>query len=130
MNRHGWQVLIVPNGVAPENCTPEEREEYSDEGDLVALFRVEVKHIKAVEFSSVEDFPRPTVIVNDVANHDLPKRLPLYGYMQVNRSRTGFLFIGHSTRQHWVKEIINDKVLGNSHQVYRCPKELTTFHLL
>lgn len=120
----GHCVRIMPSALTP---TREDRFEYADEGDLEIRLRVEVKHWPKIDFKSRDDVPYDNIIVD--AAHVLEKRqeMPLYGYVIVNASMTGYLLIPIWTRGHWFKETKHDRREGRDREFYLCPRDKVHF---
>lgn len=127
--KQGYFVRIIPSLLRP---TVEEWREYVDDGDLELTQRIELKHRRDIDFHSVEDYPFPTVIVDEVRKADLKHRVTLFGYMILNASLTGYLFIPRSTRAEWILEELTDSHddTPRRKKYYLCPRELVKYHRL
>jgi len=125
LERQGAHIRIIPSACAP---SLEERADYKDSGDAEITLRLEIKQ-RNESFNSAESFRHYPVVVDDVVNVDKPGGLPLFGYMLVNSSRTGYLLIRNSTREHWIQEEFANS-WGTNKLAYLCPKEFVTYHVL
>jgi hypothetical protein len=105
MERKGYDVQVKPQRVRPSF---ESRHDFADEGDIEVRQRVEVK-AREVDFTGPDDYPYPTVIVDEQYKVDRrPMRL-LFGYVILNRSRTHACLIPARTRRHWSVVTLNDR---------------------
>ena len=131
-----YSVQIAAKRFAP---TAAQASEYSDDGDVILRliveeclgknifwrFRVEVKWRWEMDFTCVEDFPFPTIMVAKVESVD--KADDAVVYVSVSRDLKYGAFIPVTTRQHWTKVSNLVKNTGNVEQQYVCPKHLATF---
>jgi hypothetical protein len=79
----GNRVVLNPVRFRPSS---DRLEEYSDDGDLGIIHRLEVKH-RNLSFTGAEDFPYPTIIVDAARLWDEAKPKP-YGYILLNQKGT------------------------------------------
>lgn len=114
----GHRVRVVPNTVSP---TFAERWEHTDNGDLEITQRVEVKHWPGIDFQSRHEVPYENVIVDEAYKVEKAHEVPLYAYVIVNASKTGFLLIPTWTRDAWFKQRKHDKREGSMREFYFCP---------
>jgi hypothetical protein len=121
--KQGCQVLIKPTLVTPDKAS---RHQFVDDGDLEIRQRIEVKH-RAVDFTSVDDYPYSSIIVDeDFKINRIPKG-QLWGYVVVNRDATHVCFIKGDTRKQWSVEEKYDHKERENRKFYTCPKELAVF---
>lgn len=114
----GYAVIVRPTFVRP---SVSEINEYSDDGDLEILQRVEVKRRRSAVFTSKDDYPYPTVIVDTCRAFDRAKTEP-YAYMIFNRDKTAGLVIEvRATKKHWRRVLKHDKQKGRDTEFYECP---------
>ena len=114
----GHHVRVLPYTVTPNEA---ERHKHTDHGDLEIRMRVEVKHRPDIDFKTRDEFPWPSVIVDEAYKIDDPPPLPLYGYVIVNASMTAYLWIQAWTRLAWFKEQEFDRRDNQTHTFYKCP---------
>jgi hypothetical protein len=122
----GYPVIVRPTFIR-ENV--ERRSDYSDDGDLEIIQRIEVKHRKGLAFTSKEDFPFETVIVDTCHAWDNARPKP-YAYIILNRSMSRALVVTGSTSKRWVKTRKFDTHAGRERSYYECPLELTQFRII
>jgi len=97
--------------------------EFSDDGDLEILQRIEVKRRMSLTFSSAKDFPYPTLIVDACHCFDKARPKP-YAYVILNREmNAAFIVDVKATRPHWVKTTKQDRFKGRERSFYECPIE-------
>lgn len=120
LNNIGLTVTIPPTNIRPN---PEQRMDYSDNGDLVLNLRVEVKR-RNLHFTSTQDYPFPTIIVDVCHKYNNPQTKPLF-YLIFNQTMTHIAIIHcATTEQYWTTRTINTPVRGpRDRDYYECPKE-------
>lgn len=119
-----YPVVVQPTFERPE---AKQASIYADNGDLAILQRVEVKHRRSVHFTSKEDFPYPTVIVDVCHSFDNANPKP-FVYIILNAAMDGALIVDPSrTRHRWTKSEKHDRFKGRERSFYECPVELTWF---
>ena len=93
----GVPVTVRPTFQAP---TFEQRGEYSDDGDLEIVLRIEVKH-RGILFTGRDDYPYPTAIIDQCSNFDKKRPVP-HAYYLLNQSMNTAL-VAHvaRTQAHW-----------------------------
>lgn len=123
MLRNNCDVLIRPTVVRPDF---DSRNEYADGGDIEIRQRVEVKQ-RSIDFTSADDYPYPTVIVDEKYKVDRIARGKLWGYLIVNKSGTHVCCIKPDSKSAWVVESKYDKKDGQQREFYVCPKRLCLF---
>ena len=117
--------------LAPERIRQnfEDRAEYGDDADLFVTVGsgkrvgIEVKG-RTLNFTSVADFPYPTLFVDRVAKVE---RSTVGYYISVNEGHTHMAVIVASTKDQWVKREQYDSVKKHKLFVYECPKHLVKF---
>lgn len=124
LTRRGHRVRILPSSWSNTIGQPGQ---YVDDGDLEITQRVEVKHWPHIDFQSREQVPYPNIIVDEVYKIEKRHEVPLYAYIIVNASMTGYLLIPIWTQQSWFKQARHDRREGHHREFYFCPRELTHF---
>jgi len=88
--------------------------------------RIEVKRRKSLTFSSKEDFPYDSLIVDVCHSYDKAKIKP-YAYIILNE-KMDCAFIAYSKHQkHWKKTVKADRFKGRDREFYECPMEHIKF---
>lgn len=123
MMLHGCDVMIRPTLIRPDF---ESRNKFADSGDLEIRLRVEVKQ-RSIAFTSVEDYPYPTVFVDEVFKVDRIKKGALWGYIIINAAKTHACCVKSETRKHWKKIVRFDNKDGQERSFYVCEKRLCHF---
>jgi hypothetical protein len=123
MAMHDCDVVIKPTLIAPST---EVRHEYIDSGDIEIRQRVEVKHI-SIGFTCAEDFPYPTIIVDEVHKVDRIPRGQLWGYVIVNEAGTHVCCLRADTKGRWTIQRRHDKKEGAERAFYVCPVAIGMF---
>jgi len=111
----GNAVIVRPTFVRPE---AKQMTEYSDDGDLEIIQRVEVKR-RGFAFSSKEDYPYPTVFIDNCHTVENARPKP-YGYVILNEAMTTALIVDCRTRSTWGKREVWDKKKGRNRCIYEC----------
>lgn len=107
----------------------EDRAGYGDDADLFIISKlgermgIEVKG-RTLSFTSVRDFPFPTIFVDRVNKADAST---VRCYVSINSAGTHFAAILSSTKDLWVQKQRYDNVKGHTLNVYECPKQLIKF---
>lgn len=114
----GYPVVTQPTFVRPDT---DSRHEFADGGDLGVIQRVEVKHRPTISFTSKEDFPYDTVIVDVKHSWDNARPKP-FAYVICNAELTHCLFISSRTSDKWT--IVTRESRGRPREHYECPIEL------
>ena len=117
----GYPVIVRPTFVRP---TVEERREYSDDGDLEILQRVEVKQRPDMDFREPRDFKFKTIIVDVCHTYDQARPKP-HAYMILNASLSAAFVVKCSTRPQWSR--VWRTARGREREYYECPLNLTEF---
>ncbi len=122
----GYNCREIPSDIRPDSSV---RMEYMDDGDIEVIQRCEVKY-RQIDFDSVEAFPFPTVFIDE--EYKLLRHHPatLYGYVIVNKSRTGMLLIPRSTRKLWIRDTRWDKTQKRDCTTMCAPKNCSTYFSL
>ena len=116
----GYPVVMRP---VFERPTASDMREYADEGDLEIIQRIEVKRRQNLEFTSKQDFPYPTVIVDVCHAYDRAHPKP-YAYIIFNKSMDRALIIEGRTHGAWAKTRKQDRFKNREREFYECPLEL------
>ncbi len=121
LQRKRQHVILPPHQVTP---TPEERYEYTDEGDILVGRKVQVKG-SSRDFCSVEDFGFPMITVDESYKIEEQKKDPPLCYFIVNKSLSGAIVIDWNTIDSWDEHKSVEPRQGNRECFYRrCPAEL------
>lgn len=118
----GYSVTVKPLRIRP---TVEQMSEYSDDGDLEINERIEVKGRK-IDFTSKEDFPYPSIIVDVAHSWDNAKPKPAM-YILFNKSMTHIALVRRGTSSKWSKVTKMDRFKNRERTFYECPIELVEF---
>ncbi len=114
----GYPVVVRPTFERPD---PSMMGEFADDGDLEIMQRVEVKRRQSLTFTSREDFPYQTLIVDACHCYDNAKPKP-YAYVILNREMTAaFIVDCRATRQHWLQVTKRDRIKDRERHFYECP---------
>ena len=84
LSEKGYPVIVRPTFERP---SVEQMDEYADDGDIEIVQRIEVKRRQQLTFTSREDFPYETVIVDACHCYDRARPKP-YAYIIFNREMT------------------------------------------
>jgi hypothetical protein len=113
-------VHLEPTRLRPSAA---ERAGWSDEGDIWALAKYEVKHRPKLHFTSRHDYPYDTVFIDSVAGFER-KNPPPFCYWIVNAEETHALVVYLSSFPRWKRRITYNKVHGREQMVYEAdPKD-------
>ena len=124
LNTLGYPVVVRPTFVRP---SAEKMSEYSDDGDLEIIQRIEVKRRLNIPFTSKEDFPYKTIIVDVCHTYDNARPKP-YAYIIFNGEMDCCFVIDCKTHGEWIRSEKWDKAKGRSRNFYECPVALTKFY--
>ena len=129
LNRKGFKSKILPFTKAEKY---KDRWKHVDDGDIISIIggvecRVEVKGV-GVEFTSVATFPYSTVFVDEEFKVNREHSNPLFGYMSVNKQRTGFIAIPGSTKEHWKTVEKWDSKMKEHRSFVECPKPYVKYY--
>lgn len=127
-SNRGFDACIPATKIRPD---PSQRREFSDSGDLFIWqgnkeYKIEVKRRK-IEFSSKNDFPYKTIIVNRTYLWDDADVKP-YAHVILNQSGTAFFQVSSDTADRWTKTIRDNKKANRPMEFYECPIELCGFY--
>ena len=123
MRKNNCDVMIHPTLIRPDF---ESRNKFADSGDIEIRQRVEVKQ-RGIDFTSAEDYPYQTVIVDEKFKIERIQGGTLWGYMVVNKSGTHVCCIKPDSKSEWTVESKYDRKDGQQRQFYVCPKRLCLF---
>lgn len=117
----GFPVIVRPTFERPD---PSKMGEFSDDGDLEIIQRIEVKQRPNLDFDSIESFPYPTLIVDACHCYDNAKQKP-YAYFILNRTMsTAFVVYVRETKAQWIRTTKHDAKKQRDRDFYECPIEL------
>jgi hypothetical protein len=122
LSNKGNPVTINPTFLRPNI---QDKDAYSDNGDLSLVLRVEVKW-RNIDFKSREDFPYSTVIVDVAKTYNNAKPRP-YFYMIVNKDLSGYLLVACNTDKNWVTAKRFDSHVGRERLYWECPIALCSY---
>lgn len=96
---------------------PELQEKQSDDGDIYINIKgkeyiIEVKS-QSLEFTSIENFPFDSVIVDMEENWNKKKYTPT-AYIHISQKTNYMFVVPCSTQEFWTRKFIKDKVRGYS----------------
>jgi len=94
--------------------------EYSDDGDLGLVQRVEVKRRQTLTFTSKEDFPFDTLIVDACHCYDKARPKPVF-YIIFNYEMTAAFIVEGDTYPYWKKVERFDTQKNRKRLFYECP---------
>lgn len=125
MEARGCHMLKPPLKVCPAGKDPRY---YSDGGDLFMIKKIEVK-ARSLNFTSRDDFPFSSLIVDEVDRVDVNTPADCSGYCIVSGGGRGshFAFIPMSTKRFWIKRSNRDQFTGAPRLNYECPVEHIIF---
>jgi hypothetical protein len=106
--------------------TLENMADFSDEGDIEIVQRVEVKRRPDIEFRSRETFPYDSIIVDVAHAWDRARPKP-FTYIILNASRTYAAIVRGETFKWWTKTKKRDRFKKRDRTFYECPIEHVTF---
>ena len=99
------------------------RELYRDDGDIEVTLRVGVKHRTNINFTTIEDYPFPTIFVDSVSSMDSNKS-DLYGMTICSQDGKYMIIIPKSTMPQWKKTTVMDKRSNQECTFYEVDKHL------
>lgn len=115
----------------PEQTRPDAsvRRDYSDAGDLMLQMRVEHKVRHNLTWTCREDFPWPTVIIDEVYNFDQKLSCgPPLAYVIENSGRTHAAVVYYAiTRPHWQVKTLYDQAQNRACDFYVVDKRWVRF---
>jgi hypothetical protein len=104
----------------------EKRWENADDGDLFVTMRVEHKVRRNIDFSCREDYPYPTVFVDEYYKIENKEDRPLC-YVIENKEGSYCAVIYNYTKKHWVIEKHYDPIQQRICEFYAAPKSFVRF---
>jgi hypothetical protein len=122
LSARGQHVTVRAVRVRP---TVEDIGEYGDLGDLEILQRVEVKQ-RRLAFTSVQDYPYPTVLVDVAHAWDRASPKP-YAYVILNAAGTVAALVLGRTRARWRAVTRYDAAKQRHRTFYECPLACAQF---
>lgn len=120
----GIQAWLPPERTRPDSTV---RHEYSDSGDIMVQGRVEHKVRTNISFTCRDDYPYPTVIVDEVYKEDSKSGDPVLAYVIENSRRTHAAIVYGWTRDRWTVESRMDPIQGRMCDFYVVDKRLVRF---
>jgi hypothetical protein len=124
LRRDGIQAWLPPERTRPDASI---RHDYADEGDIMVQGRVEHKVRNNLHFTCKEDYPYPTVIVDEVYKEDAKASDPVFAYVIENASRTHAAVVYGWTRDKWQVETRRDTIQGRDCHFYVIDKRWVRF---
>lgn len=124
LRRCGVHAWLPPEEVRPDASV---RREYADDGDLMVELRVEHKVRTNLEFTCREDYPYPTVIVDEKYKEDAKQNRRPFVYVIENRHGTCAAVVHWSTRPFWTVETRNDPKQNRECEFYVVDKSRVRF---
>jgi hypothetical protein len=119
----GYPVIVRPTFERP---SVERMADYADGGDLEIVQRVEVKRRIGLTFTSRDDFPHDTVIVDACHCYDRAVPKP-YAYLILNRDMTCALCVNvRDTVSSWHRTERLDRHKNRIREFYECPVALVS----
>ena len=113
----GYPTMVMPSACRPD---PSQMSDFSDDGDLQVVMRVEVKR-RNINFTA-GNFPYPTIIVDVAHTWDNASPKPL-SYIIFNQDMTSACVVPGHTSTHWVKTKKHDTHKNRERVFYECPTE-------
>lgn len=116
LSEKGYPVIVRPTFIRPD---PSQMHQYSDNGDLEIIQRVEVKR-RSFDFTCKQDFLYNTVIVDSVHAYDRANPKP-YAYVILNNDMTYAFVVECKTYPRWERITHMEKARNRERTVYLCP---------
>lgn len=120
----GIQVWLPPERTRPDASV---RQLYADSGDLMVQGRVEHKVRNNLNFTSRDDYPYQTVIIDEAYKVDAKSETPVLAYVIENATRTVAAVVYGWTREHWQIEEVYDAKQGRRCRNYTVPVRYVRF---
>lgn len=121
LSKQGYPVIVRPTFERPDVSAIAE---FSDHGDLEIVQRVEVKRRPNMAFTSKQDFPYSTIIVDACHCYDKAHPKP-YSYIIFNQDMTtAFIVNTRETSRSWLKTSKFDAGKNRQREFYECPVHL------
>jgi hypothetical protein len=124
LRRKNVSVWLSPTEMTPD---VESRMDYADSGDLMLQLRAEHK-VRTIQFTSREDFPFPTIIIDEKYKVDAKaKQSALFAYfIESSDGQCVACVYGH-TKHRWKTKDAYDKKQGRDCTYYVVPIECVRF---
>lgn len=123
MQAKGIESQVLEQQLRPD---VESRWDYTDHGDiLIEKKKWEVKG-RSLSFESVTKFPFDPVFLNEKYKH----RADVRGYIIVNRSREGFIFVTSDTEGEWSSVTQWDAAQERECEYIVCPRKCFRYRKL
>lgn len=119
----GVQIWLPPEQTRPDSS---QRMEYADSGDMILQMRIEHKSI-SLEFTSREDFPNPSIIVDEKYKYDSKSKTPVLMYVLQSANKTHAAIVYGFTRDKWTTKDIFDRKQNRNCTMYMCDKKYIRF---
>ena len=120
----GVQVWLPPEVLRPDAAS---RRQYADDGDLMIQGRIEHKVRTNLKWTCREDYPYPTVIVDEVYKEDAKSDRPVLMYVIEDKTRTHAAIVYGWTRGEWTVERMHDPIQRRECEFYTVPKHRVRF---
>ena len=127
LENRGYLVEVPELVVRPDEKV---MSEYSDDGDLLVSggkigeqVRIEVKHRVDMEFTSLDDFPYSSIIVDVCHAWDKADPKP-YAYFILNKDMTAAIYVHGTTSERWMKKELWDRKRNRFRKFYMCSLHL------
>jgi hypothetical protein len=121
----GYPVIIEPTFL---RTNISDMREFSDNGDLRIVQRVEVKR-RNLKFTCADDFPYPSIIVDVAHTWDRARPKP-YAYLIYNEGATALCVVYGKSFPVWQKVTKPDRFKKRDRTFYECPIGECEFHVL
>ncbi len=123
MRRRGVCMWLPPTEVRPDSSV---RADYSDNGDLILQGRVEHK-VRTIDFTTRDDYPFPTVIVDEKRIEDGKAEDPVIAYVIENKAGTHAAVVYGWTKPRWQTMTRFDRLRDRERTFYVVSKSLVRF---
>ena len=123
MRSRGVQVWLPPERIRP---TAAQRADYADDGDLMVQGRIEHK-VRDLMFTCREDYPYPTVIVDECRIEDAKAGDPVIAYVIENRDSTCAAVVYGWTKPSWQRMSRWDSHRNRQREFYVIEKRMVRF---
>ncbi len=122
----GLKAKAMPLVVRPDVSV---KNDFLDNGDIEITKRIEVKH-RSINFTSADDYPYDTVIVDELYKVDRSDSGDLDKYMIVNNKCTHICIVDSCTKNSWTTETHYDAAQKRTCTFYVCPLNKCAFYSL
>lgn len=123
IRERGFRVWLPPERIRPDSTV---RADYSDDGDLMMQGRIEHK-VRDLMFTCREDYPYPTIIVDECRIEDAKSSDPVIAYVIENRDGTCAAVVYGWTRSRWERISRWDQHRNRQRDFYVVDKSLVRF---